>query len=116
MSVEVNTIPYPKRTIIITAFLTALFSVAFSGAILWYQADKSEEPIVGSVVSVEMSQIVIKGARGNLTTIVITPETKIRDISPLSTLATGTPVMAIGTFSDKDTFIAEGIRKFDKKR
>jgi hypothetical protein len=106
--------PYSFKMIVLFAFGAALCSLFVSISMLWYQAQESVDHITGRVVSVEERAIVVVSARGATTTLLITPETKIGDISPLSELRMGTPVMAAGQFIDRTTFEANGIRRFNK--
>ncbi len=107
--------PYSLKTLVLFGLGAAFLSLVFSISMLWLQAAGPDDHIAGRVVSVEENSIVIESGRGDTTTILITPETRIGDISPLSSLSIGTQVMAGGTFLDRETFRADGIRKFDKR-
>jgi hypothetical protein len=114
MESETKKTPYAPRTILLTGIGLAIVSFIFSLSMFWLQASEPTDHITGKVVSVESNAIVIMSARGNVTTLHITPNTKIGDIGPLTNLATGTPVMALGIFTNKDTFVVDAIRRFQK--
>ncbi len=112
-------VPYTTRTILTYALVLGGLSLLFSFGMLYLQVANQEEHIAGTVVSVATSSLVITDARGATTTILLTPETRAKDIMPLESLPVGTPVMSVGRFVAPHTLEAEGIRTFskpDKKR
>lgn len=107
--------PYSIHTILLYGGLLALASIALSFAMFWFQVEKPEDHVTGTVVSVGTDSLVITDVRGATTTILLTPDTKKADIEPLAELPIGTRVISRGVFIDRDTFEAEGIRKFQKR-
>ena len=109
------TAPYPLRTIVLVGVGAALCSFLFTLTMFWIQQTEPTDHIAGEVVSVTSDTITIKNARGATTTILLSPDTKIGDIDPLSSLATRTPIMAGGTFITERSFAADGVRMFHKR-
>lgn len=107
--------PYNLRSIFLYGGALALLSITVSFAMFWFQAEKPGDHLTGKVVSVEESSLVVADVRGATTTILLTPNTKKANIEPISELLIGTRVISRGVFLNKNTFEAEGIRKFQKR-
>ncbi len=108
--------PYPPRTIILVGGGMAICSLLFTLAMFWIQNTGPHDHIAGTVVLVTPDAITVENAHGITTTIHISPTTKIGDITPVTSLATGTPIMAGGIFLDEQNFAADGVRKFHQRQ
>ncbi len=113
METKPDSTPLSLKRVLCYGLLIAAASSLVSLAMLYLQAERSEDHIAGVVTAVNADTILITNVHGMETVITITPETRIED---LDSLATGTPIMSIGRFTEPGHFTAEGIRRFEKRR
>lgn len=88
---------------------------AISTVLVVKQFRSDIERISGTVLVVEEGTITIRDAHGATTTIIVTTDTRLRDLErPLSQhLTPGTYLYSAGTYNDNHTFTAYGIRRID---
>lgn len=102
--------PYSNGRVIVVGILTATFFAIMSLGFLFLQATRNDDHIAGRILSVDGATVVIQGARGDVTELVLPTEFELRGVQADKTLNVGQHVMVRGTFASDGQFSVERLR------
>lgn len=110
--------PYSTRSILVVGLIMAIGFSALSLLFLYMQARNTQHRVAGEVISISEGQIVISGARGRETVLIVAPDVPVRGVPSVSAIVVGQHIMTRGDFIEPGVFEVDGVRllkKFDPK-
>ena len=102
--------PYSNSRVIVVGILAATFFAIMSMGFLILQATGNDDHIAGRILSVDGAALVIQGARGDVTELVLPTEFELRGVQEGKSLVVGQHVMVRGTFETDGQFSVERLR------